>query len=201
MGLQPIGAPVRHWYMRTGRVLVACCFVLVTVAACKGQATSNTAPEVNSAGSSVSITTVPGQPSSTPGRPTLIQPSVVVPPPIASAPVTTPPIILPVPPQGGSTVPPRQIVTNGMLRPPQAVQVTHGGRYVVFTDEQAGCEQISAQATSQTAASVTITVTTTLTTRANQVCPMYVREVPIVVVLDAPLGSRTLVFKGVTKRG
>jgi hypothetical protein len=187
--------------MRTGRVLVACCLVLVTVAACKGQATANTAPEVNSVGTN-SATTVVFPPPSIPTKPTLIHPSVVVPPPIATAPpVSRPPSTPQAPGQPATTVPPARVDTSGMLRPPDSVRLTHDGRYVVFTDEQSGCQRISAKATSQTAASVTITVTTTTTSHGSQVCPMYVREVPIVVVLDAPLGNRTLVFKGITQHG
>jgi hypothetical protein len=193
MGLQPIRPPVRHWYMRTGRVLVALSFVLVTVAACKGQTTSATAPGA----SSVAITTVPSAPASADqGGPTLISPN---PPASKVVPPVVPPPTQPAPPNGGATVPPSQVQTGSIVKPPHGVRVTHGGMDVVFTSEQAGCQQISAKATSQTAKAVTILVTTTVTSRGSQVCPLFIREVPIVVVLDAPLGSRTLVFQGVTK--
>jgi hypothetical protein len=193
--VQPIGLPVRHWYMRTGRVLVAVGFVLVTVAACKGQATSATAPGVGSAAPSIT-TTVPSVPASAnPGGPTPISPN---PPASVVAPPVIPPT-QPAPPAGGAKVPPTQVQTGNMTKPPQGVRVTHGGTEVVFTSEQAGCQQISAKATSQTAKSVTILVTTTVTSRGSQVCPLFIRDVPVVVLLDAPLGSRTLVFQAVTK--
>jgi hypothetical protein len=194
MELQPIRRPVRHWNMRTGRVLVAMSFVLVTVAACKGQASSAAAP----ASAPPTITTVPSAPpSADQGGPTLISPnpplSAVVPPPVV------PPPTQPAPPTGGAKVPPTQVQTGKAVPPPEGVRTTNGGLDVVFTSEQSGCQQISAKATSQTAKAVTIMITKTITSKGSQVCPLYIREVPIVVVLDAPLGSRTLVFQGVTK--
>jgi hypothetical protein len=194
MELQPIRRPVRPWNMRTGRVLVAMSFVLVTVAACKGQATSAAAP---ASSAPPTITTVPSAPpSADQGAPTLISPppvSAIAPPPVV------PPPTQPAPPAGGVAVPPKQVQTGSALPPPEGVRVTHGGLDVVFTSEQAGCQQISAKATSQTAKAVTIVITKTITSKGSQVCPLYIREVPVVVVLDAPLGSRTLVFQGVTK--
>jgi hypothetical protein len=85
-----------------------------------------------------------------------------------------------------------------MLTPPQTVGTS--GDDVVFVAQQSGCEQVTAAATAQTQTSVTILVVTTVTTRGNQMCPMYVREVPIVVHLNAPLGNRELTFQGETVR-
>jgi hypothetical protein len=181
--------------MRTGRVLIAVGFVLVTVAACKAQATSAAAAP----SAATTTATVPSAPSN--AHPTLISPPVSLPPlsAVVPPPVVVPPPIEPAPGTGGAAVPPSQVQTGSSVKPPQGVRVTHGGLDVVFTSEQAGCQQISAKASSQTARSVTILVTTTVTSHGSQVCPMYIRDVPVVVVLDAPLGNRTLVFQGVTK--
>ncbi len=105
--------------------------------------------------------------------------------------------MLPIPSQPRTTVPAGQIQSGSMTNPPRNVQVSSDGRYIVFTAEQAGCELITAQATTQTPAQVTIQVTTTSNRRGTQMCPMIVREVYVVVQLAAPLAARTIVFQGI----
>ncbi|HVV23908.1 MAG TPA: hypothetical protein VHF06_31030 [Pseudonocardiaceae bacterium] len=106
------------------------------------------------------------------------------------------------PPAGSRTpVPPGEINSAGMVNPPQGVQVSSDGRYIIFQAEQSGCQRISAQATTQTATSVTILVTTTNTQKAHQMCPMIVRQVVVTAALNAPLNGRTIIFQGVVKHG
>lgn len=170
--------------MRTGQLLAAACFVLLTAAACGG------ANGPANAGSGAVLTTGTTPPVSATSPPVVVQPTKV-PPPIAG---TTQPAA------GGShAVPPAQITHSGAGTPPDGVQVTGDGRTVVFDAEQSGCQQISAQTTTQTATQVTIQVITTNTSKGNQMCPMIVRVVQVSATLNAPLDNRTIVFESVLK--
>jgi hypothetical protein len=186
--------------MRTGRVLVAAGFVLLTAAACGSQ---SGAAGAGAGGTSPSVTlgTTAAAPPSTVTSPPGTPPTGVV----TGGPVTPPgkgmPTALPVPDQPKTAVPPGQISSGGMANPPQGVQVTSDGRYLVFNAEQSGCEQITAQTATQTTSLVTVQVITTNTSKGGQVCPMIVREVPVVAQLAAPLKTRKIVFQGVTKHG
>lgn len=167
--------------MRTGQLLAAACFVVLTAAACggtTGAASAGSGPVLSTGGTAAATTDA-------------APPTVPAGPPPA---VTTPP-----PAGGRTTVPTGQINTSGMAAPPQGVQVTGDGRSVLFNAEQSGCQQISAQATTQTATQVTIQVITTNTSKGNQMCPMIVRVVEVSAALNAPLGSRTIVFQAVSK--
>jgi hypothetical protein len=166
--------------MRTGQLLVTACFVVLAAAAC-GTAGSATA------GSGATLGT------SSPAVTTTAPPTPVVVPPAGGAGTST----LPVPAGGRVPVPAGQLNTGGMNAPPQGVETT--GNDVVFNAEESGCQVITAQATSQTATQVTIQVITTNTGRGNQMCPMIVRVVPVVAQLNAPLGSRKIVFQAVTR--
>jgi hypothetical protein len=105
-------------------------------------------------------------------------------------------------PGDGPAVPASQVNAAGLtLGGPGQVWTEQGGRYVGLTVEQKGCEQMSAQATSQTSTSVTIQVITTTNAGGGKVCPMYVREVPIGALLAAPLGQRTVQLQAVTRHG
>jgi hypothetical protein len=173
--------------MRTGQLLVAACFVMLTAAACGGA--SGTA----AAGSGAVLTTGTTPPATTttvaPGNPTGV--------PVPVKPTTAPPAA------GGtpSKVPSGQINSSGMTAPPQGVEVSGDGKQLTFTAEQSGCQLITAQATTQTATQVTVLVITTNTSKGNQMCPMIVRVVQVTAQLNAPLGNRTIVFQAVTKHG
>ncbi len=160
------------------------CFVVLAAAAC-GTAGSATA------GSGATLGT--SSPAATTTAPPIVPPTPVVVPPADGAGTST----VPVPGGARAPVPAGQLNTRGMTAPPQGVEVT--GNDVVFNAEESGCQVITAQATSQTATQVTIQVITTNTGRGNQMCPMIVRVVPVVAQLNAPLGSRTIVFQAVTK--
>lgn len=198
--VQPIERPSRPGYMRTGRVLVAAGFVLLTAVACGSQSGSASA----GGGSAPSVTlgtTATPPPSSTGASVPVVPPTGI----ITGGPVTPPgagvPTAIPVPNEPKSPVPANQISTGGMTNPPQGVQVTNDGMYLVFNTEQAGCQKITAAAAAQTSAQVTVQVVTTNTSKGGQVCPMIVREVPVAAHLDAPLKTRKIVFQGVTRHG
>lgn len=170
--------------MRTGQLLVAASFVLLTAAACGGVSGSANA-------SSGSVLTTGATPTAPPKSIAGTVPPATTAPPVAR---TTPPAA------GGShTVPPGQITESGTGAAPQGVQVTGDGRTVVFDAEQSGCQLITAQATTQTATQVTIQVITTNTSKGNQMCPMIVRVVQVSATLNAPLDNRTIVFQSVVK--
>lgn len=150
--------------------------VLLTVAACGG--TSTATGTAGSGGSPViaTSTTAPG----TPPISTSVNPSSVA---------------------GLAHIylPATQITSDGTNAPSQ-VQVA-GGSYLLFNAEQSGCETVSGQVVSQTASQVVVNVVTTSTKKGNQMCPMYIRNVQLVVELSAPLGHRTVVFHSVRQPG
>jgi hypothetical protein len=179
---------------KSAGLLVGASFALLTVAACGAQ-TVGTA----SGGPSISISTPGTSPVSVP------MPASVPSTPVVTAPMTVPvtgtkaPPVLPLPKLPRVPVPPAQVHSGGMSVPPAGVQVTKDGKQVVFDVEQSGCQHITGQATSQTATTVSIQVVDTITSHGGQVCPMIVRQVPVTVALNAPLGNRTIVFSSVTK--
>jgi hypothetical protein len=174
-------------------LLVGASFALLTIAACGAQTVAT-----GSGGPSIAISN-PGTPSAAP--------IPVTSTPVVTAPMTVPvtgtatkaPPVLPLPKLPRTPVPPGQVHSGGMATPPAGVQVTKDGKQVVFDVEQSGCQHITGQATSQTSTSVAIQVVDTITSHGGQVCPMIVRQVPVTVALNAPLGNRTIVFSSVTK--
>jgi hypothetical protein len=177
---------------RTVVVVAAACCALVGVAGCQsGAAGGAVAP-----GPTVGTATT--TPPTTTTTLTLSRPPLRTPQPTVPSPDPQPPTGVQPPPASGTAVPHSQIHAVHMLTPPQTVATA--GDDVVFVAQQSGCAQVSAKATAQTATSVTIVVLTTIITRGNEMCPMYVREVPIVVPLAAPLGDRELIFQGETVR-
>jgi hypothetical protein len=170
--------------MRTRTALTAAgCFALLTLAACGSQATTSPAT-----GTGPTIAVAP---------PT----SVPVDPPLTPVPLPTGQPVTP-PGAAAKVVPAGQIDTSHLAaNPPRTVGTTSDGKRVVFTVEQSGCQHIAGRAGTQTATSVTIQVITTTTTQGNQVCPMIVRDVPVSVALNAPLGSRMVVFVSIKHAG
>lgn len=179
--------------MTPRRILLVAGLVLLTVTGCQsgtassgapGSASVHTAPSSGSAAGAPSETVNPTTaPAHGTGRPA---PTAAVPPPDAAT----------------SPVPAGQVETAGTpTNPPQAVQTADGGRTVVFTVEQSGCQQLGAEVTGETPTSVAITVVTTIANRSGQLCPMIVRVVRVAATLSAPLGTRKIVFTGITKHG
>ncbi|RJQ83576.1 hypothetical protein [Amycolatopsis panacis] len=125
---------------------------------------------------------------------------------------TTPPAPSTTPPSPSTNVPPRSHPTQGVppgdtdpaanqvdvsalpADYPHDVTLADGGATVVIQAEQAGCERLSAAPGEQTASQVVVTVTLTQAPR-GQMCPMHIKENPLFVHLNAPLGGRQLVLR------
>jgi hypothetical protein len=106
--------------------------------------------------------------------------------------------LVPLPPY--TNVPPGQISVIGMpTHQPTGVQTAEGGRILIFHEEQAGCEQVTAQPSAQNQAQVIVNVTVNSSAGAGRMCPMIVRVVQVTTPLSAPLGNRKVVFQGITK--
>ncbi len=181
-------------------LLTGATVVALTIAACGPTASSSGAP-----GSiSTSATPTTAAPTSPSGAPTG-SPTHYSPPNGASLPVGTVPVggagngtLVPLPPY--TPVPSSQISVVGMpAQQPSGVQTAEGGRVLIFHEEQAGCQQVTAQLAGQGASQVVVDVTVASPTTAGRMCPMIVRVVPVTVVLSAPLGNRTIVFQQTLK--
>lgn len=185
--------------MRTGLLATGLFVVLAAVTACQSGTSGSAGASLDTAPAAPSITgSAPVPPTSTSLPPVRVTPTM---PTVGGPPIVHPPTVLPVPAQPRTVVPAAEIDSRGMVNPPANVQVTADGRYIVFTAEQAGCQVITAQATTQTSTQVTIVVTTTSTHTGTQMCPMIVRQVYVTVQLGAPLNGRTIVFQGVNGHG
>ncbi|PFG56491.1 hypothetical protein ATK36_0003 [Amycolatopsis sulphurea] len=173
---------VRTGMRRTGKVLGTGALLLVVVGC-----------GAHNAGSA---------PSSTP-------PAATTTPPAST---TTPPASTTTPPAPSTNVPPRSHPTQGVppgdtdpaanqvdvsalpADYPRDVILADGGATVVIQAEQAGCDRLSAAPGEQTASQVVVTVTLTRAPR-GQMCPMHIKENPLFVHLNAPLGGRQLVLR------
>lgn len=170
--------------------------IALTIAACGPTAASSSGASGSiSTSATASPTTTTTPPPTSSGSPKA---------PVASPPQGgTPPVVGSVP-QGGGTlvplppytpVPQSQIIVNGASpQQPSAVQTAEGGRVLIFHEEQAGCQQVTAQVIGQDANQVIVDVTVSSSAGAGRMCPMIVRVVPVTVALNAPLGSRKVVF-------
>lgn len=169
---------------------------VVSLAGCKSDAGSAASPSTlpaSTVSSSVSppATTSPGIPPT--GKPTGR----------TGAPTPTgTPTPVPVPTGPTTPVPATQVQSAGIpANPPNGVATGNGGRTIVFTEEQSGCQHITATVTGETATSVAVLVVTTVTSKGGEMCPMIVRQVEVAVALSAPLGDRAIVFSGTTRHG
>lgn len=178
--------------------------VALTIAGCNPSASSSSAPSGSvSSGASASSTTVNAPPpTSSSGSPA--NPGTTSQPQGANPPVGTVPgspgggTMVPLPPY--TTVPASQIKVVGMApQQPTAVQTAEGGRVLIFHEEQAGCDKVTAQVAGQDSGQVMIDVTRDSSGSAGRMCPMIVRVVPITAMLSAPLGTRTVVFQQTLK--
>jgi hypothetical protein len=184
-------------------VLVAGAALVLTLAGCKGSTTASTAPASTSVGvfGSATVSTTPGAAGSSTGATGTTGPANPGTPGNPGSPSTS------TGPVTGSTVPPaaiaglaridvprNQINASGVTgNPPTDVQ-TAGGKYVLFTAEQSGCQQVSGQVTGESGSQVDITVIVTNTEKPGHMCPMIVRNVQVIVQLSAPLNNRTVMF-------
>lgn len=189
----------------TVRIAAAAGLVLVAVTACQSGMSAGPAPSRPAAGPDASSTLLIPQPT-LPALPDLsrnppLTSAVIAAPatkPAITAPKATPPVTqAPVPAGARTPVPRSQMTWTGLKSPP--LMVSQSGVDVVFVAGQAGCQQVTAHAQTQSPTSVTINVISTVVSHGTQMCPMYVRELPLVVQLTQPLGQRALRFVGVTK--
>jgi hypothetical protein len=168
--------------------------IALTIAACGPTAASSSGAPGSISTSASPATGTAQPPMTSSGSP---KAPVSSPPQGANPPVGTVPqgggTLVPLPPY--TPVPPSQVIINGTApQQPSAVQTAEGGRVLIFHEEQAGCEQVTAQVVGQDANQVVVDVTLSSSASAGRMCPMIVRVVPVTVALQAPLGSRKVVF-------
>ena len=184
-------------------LLAGATVVALSIAACGPTAASSGAPGSVSTSASATTSTAPPPPTSSSGSPK--NPTTTSPPNAGSQPVGTVPgspgsggTLVPLPPY--TPVPQSQISVVGTpAQQPSAVQTAEGGKILIFHEEQAGCEQVTAQVAGQNASQVMIDVTVSSSAGAGRMCPMIVRVVPVTAALSAPLGNRTIVFQQTLK--
>jgi hypothetical protein len=183
-------------------LLTGVAVVALTIAGCNPSASSS------SSGQSGSVSTGASATSTTPNVPPQASSSGSPQKPVASSQPqgANPPVgTVPGSPGGGGTMVPLPPYTNvpaGQIKvvgtapqQPTAVQTAEGGRVLIFHEEQAGCEKVTAQVAAQDADQVMVDVTRDTSGSAGRMCPMIVRVVPITATLSAPLGTRTVVFQ------
>jgi hypothetical protein len=176
--------------------------VALTIAGCNPSASSSSGPSGSVSTGASSTTSVAPPPTSSSGSPK--NPVTSSQPQGANPPVGTVPgspgggTMVPLPPY--TNVPASQVKVVGMApQQPTAVQTAEGGRILIFHEEQAGCEKVTAQVAGQDANQVMVDVTRDSSGSAGRMCPMIVRVVPITAALSAPLGTRTVVFQQTLK--
>ncbi|MEV4054128.1 hypothetical protein AB0J55_23295 [Amycolatopsis sp. NPDC049688] len=77
---------------------------------------------------------------------------------------------------------------------PRSLTRSLDGKTLVLQAEEGGCRRISARVGDQTAQQVVVLVAVTSAPK-GQLCPDYIREIKLPLVLAAPLGSRTVVLR------
>lgn len=179
-------------------LLTGATVVALTIAACGPTSASSGAPGSISTSATPSTTTSapPISSSGSPNDPNHSSPPNGATPPVGTVPVGAPGngTLVPLPPY--TPVPPGQIkVIDMVAQQPNAVQTAEGGKVLIFHEEQAGCQQVTAQLAGQNADQVIVNVTVSSNSTAGRMCPMIVRVVPVTVTLAAPLGSRLVVFQ------
>ncbi|GAA3432008.1 hypothetical protein [Kutzneria kofuensis] len=163
-----------HRWLRTA-VIGAGLFAL---AACGSPAAMNAAQTGTTTASPTTTATSPPTTSIT-----LVPPPSSGPPPTSAPPAKA----------TGPTVPPNQVDYAGAAESvPQTVWEQDGGKTLVVMAEEGGCVKVEAQVVKQTADEVDVALVSIAQT--HRVCPLYVRNVPVAVHLDAPLGNRKVVL-------
>ncbi|MBO0840873.1 MAG: hypothetical protein J2O49_08645 [Sciscionella sp.] len=194
--------------MRTTKLAIAMGFLALIVAGCdKTQsgsgATNSTLPGPSSSTASAA-TSAPAAPGSATGAPTKGAPGTTT--------VTTGPIepggggtaggsagaggSVTAVPDGGPQVPASQIDASGLSEGRAGKVWTQDNGTVLATEaEQSGCEQVSGQVGEQTSTKVVFVIVIDEKKAKGKMCPMIVRNVPVAVRLNAPLGKRTVVLQ------
>ncbi|MGM1061898.1 hypothetical protein [Saccharothrix sp. Mg75] len=177
--------------MRNAKVAVPA-LVLLALAGCTG--TGSSGPSGSLSSSATSAPTATSQPSTTlsPSGPAQSRPTEV-PPPASAEPL----------PGGSTEVPDQQV--DGTTLPDtykRDAWASADGRTVRVVGLAGGCKTASAEVAAQSADQVQITLVTTYTPPAGGgVCAQELRDVPLNVVLDAPLGDRRIVLEAREQTG
>ncbi|MFC6090513.1 hypothetical protein [Saccharothrix lopnurensis] len=172
--------------MRNAKVAVA--LAALVLAGCTGPTDSSSTPG-GTTSSAPSTTLSSGSPTggSTPGAPGTTEPAPAPPPQSGAVPLP-----------GGETPVPTPRVDGGTLPDTYERQVSASadGRTLRVVGLAGGCKTAGAEVTAQSADQVRITLVTTYYPPAEGVvCTQELRDVPLNVTLDAPLGDRTVVLE------
>jgi hypothetical protein len=166
--------------MRNVKVAVA--FSLLALAGCS--TTTDNAPPGES---STTVTT-----TASPSAPTTLSSTGDAPP------TSPPPQTSAAPLEGGPTEVPAAQVDGGTLPDhyKEQVRTSADGRTIQVVGIAGGCKTASAEVTAQSGDQVLITLVTTYYPPPTGVmCTQELRDVPLNVTLDAPLGSRRIVLE------
>lgn len=176
------------------RNAVAAVALAVVLAGCSS-GTQSGAPGSSSQGGSSTATTAPGS-SGTPGSSPGANPTAPAQPPVSISeekPVI-PPNVTPVPKEKVDTT-----SLSDTFR--EEAYVFGDGRDVEVFGVGGGCKEARAEVTGQSADVVQITLVTITKQPPGTVCTQEVRQVPLTVRLDAPLGDRRLVLESREETG
>ncbi|ONI87119.1 hypothetical protein ALI22I_21880 [Saccharothrix sp. ALI-22-I] len=172
--------------MRNVKVVVA--LALLALAGCTSNSTN--AP-LGSSPSSTTTTTTTTTTASSPASTTLSSPA-------ETQPTVPPPQTTATPLAGGPTEVPAAQIDGGTLPDTYKKQAwtSTDGRTVQVIGLAGGCKTASAEVTAQSGDQVLITLVTTYYPPAGGgLCTQELRDVPLNVTLDAPLGSRRVVLE------
>ncbi|MEU7480936.1 hypothetical protein AB0A63_33515 [Lentzea sp. NPDC042327] len=173
------------------RNVVAAVALAVVVAGCSSGGTSSAPGSSSSSGAAPTGTSAPG--TSTPGS---SSPSAPVQPPVSISQEK------PVVPPDVTPVPQEKVDSTSLSETFRTEAYVFGdGRDVEVFGVGGGCKEARAEVTAQSAEVVQVTLVTITKQPPGTVCTQEVREVPLTVRLDAPLGDRRLVLESREESG
>lgn len=177
------------------RNVVAAVALAVVLTGCSSGAPSDTqsgAPGTgSSSGSPTSGTSAPGSTGSSGANPT---PPVQPPVSISEEKPVVPPNVTPVPKE--------KVITTSLSDLYRSEAYVFGdGRDVEVFGVGGGCKEARAEVTAQSADLVQITLVTITKQPPGTMCTQEIRQVPLTVRLDAPLGDRRLVLESREETG
>jgi hypothetical protein len=173
------------------RNAVAAVALAVVLAGCSSGTPSGTQSGAPGTGSPTSGTSAPGSTGSSGANSTApVQPPVS----ISEEKPVVPPNVTPVPKE--------KIITTSLSDLYRSEAYVFGdGRDVEVFGVGGGCKEARAEVTAQSAELVQITLVTITKQPPGTVCTQEIRQVPLTVRLDAPLGDRRLVLESREETG
>ncbi|MCP2243145.1 hypothetical protein [Lentzea aerocolonigenes] len=167
------------------RNVAAAVALAVVLTGCSSGAPSDKQPGAPGTGSPTSGTSAPGSTGSSGSNPTApVQPPVS----ISEEKPVVPPNVTPVPKE--------KVITTSLSDLYRSEAYVFGdGRDVEVFGVGGGCKEARAEVTAQSAELVQITLVTITKQPPGTVCTQEIRQVPLTVRLDAPLGDRRLVLE------